>query len=78
MQEHTYEQKQKEESREGSARSAKCKSAKLRENPVAPDLQTRWHRVSQDQQRVEKNLSQIFQDKLLLIQNKRRLSKYSL
>jgi hypothetical protein len=37
MQEHIYEQKQKEESREGSVRSAKCKSAKFWKNPVAPN-----------------------------------------
>jgi hypothetical protein len=32
-----YEQKQKEESRKESIRSAKCKSAKLWKNLVAPD-----------------------------------------
>jgi hypothetical protein len=77
MQEHIYEQKQKEESRKESIRSAKCKSAKKLEefggtgfiNSVAPSFP--------ESAKVEK-ISQISQDKLFLIQDKRRLSKYSL
>jgi hypothetical protein len=37
MQEHIYVQKKNEESRKESIRSAKCKSAKIWKNPVAPD-----------------------------------------